>query len=168
MHLGVTLPGLVLGRRGGGDDRRINNRALAQKRATFSEQGVDLGEEAFGQVMTFEQVAELEQGRGIGNHVTADKGAHRAAVIKGILERLVGQRVPLLQEIHAQHPLDAQRRASSFRPWDKTARSAPPSAAHGTACSISERKRSRRVNFCLVGCSAMPAVYQTFAATDHN
>lgn len=114
VHLGVARLGPVLGGWRRGDDRRIDNRALAQERATLGEQRVDLREEAFGQVMAFEWVTELEQRRGIGNRLAAHESPHRPAVAERVLQRLVGQRVPLLQKVDARHSRDAQRRAAPF------------------------------------------------------
>ena len=54
----------------------------------------------------FEQVAEAEEGGGVGHALPAEidpgQGAQRLAVVHGVCERLIGQRRPLLQKAEAQ------------------------------------------------------------------
>ena len=68
--------------------------------------------------MRFEQIAELQERGGIGHRlqaqIDAGEAAHRLPVVNRVLQRPVGQTIPLLEEVDAQHPLDANRR-SSFR-----------------------------------------------------
>ena len=77
--------------------------------------------DGLGQIVLLQQVAEVEQRRGIGHRfaaaqLDAHKRAQRLAVIERIFQGLVGQRIPLLQKVHAQHPLDAHRRAGPVSP----------------------------------------------------
>jgi hypothetical protein len=42
------------------------------------------------------------------------KRSQRLSVLQRVLERLVGQPIPLLQKIHSQHPLQPHRRPTAF------------------------------------------------------
>src|SRR5207249_1332766 len=46
----------------------------------------------------------------------ACKSAQSLAVIERVLQSLVGERIPLLEKVKAQHPLDADRRPPSLSP----------------------------------------------------
>jgi len=54
-----------------------------------------------------QQIAKLQQPRGIRRRLARQVDAHeiaqRLAVVDRIFQRLVGQAVPLLQQVHAQH-----------------------------------------------------------------
>src|SRR4051794_1837272 len=50
----------------------------------------------------------------IYRQINAGKAPHRLAVIKRFLHRLVGQRVPLLQKVNPQHPLQRHRWPTAF------------------------------------------------------
>ena len=118
VHLGVALAVLVLGRARRGDDGGVHHRALAHQQTALGEVRVDLGQDRCGQIMLLEQAAELQQRRGVGHvlapQVDADELAHGLAVVQRVFQRLVGQRVPLLQEVHAQHARHADRRATDL------------------------------------------------------
>lgn len=114
VHLGIARLRLVLGRGRGGDDRGIGPResgdcALAHQQPALRQHRADLIEQSFGQLMLFQPMAEAQHRRRVGHRVAvqldAGKAAQRLAVIKGILDRLVGQPVPLLHEVDPQHAL---------------------------------------------------------------
>jgi hypothetical protein len=92
--------------------------ALAHEDAPLGEQRVDLGEDRFGKIVGFEQVAEGKQCRRIGHalaaRVDARKRARGRTVIEGVFERFVSQGVPELQKVHPQHLLHSHRRAALF------------------------------------------------------
>jgi hypothetical protein len=75
-------------------------------------------EDALGQCMLFQQVPELQERGGIGHglhpEVNPGKAAHRLAVVERVFKSLIGERIPLLKEVHPQHPLDADRLAPTF------------------------------------------------------
>src|SRR5690348_3251750 len=66
--------------------------------------------------MLFEQVAEAAHRRLIRHwlmaKVDADKTSHRLRIVQRLFDRRVRQIEPVLQEIDAQHPLDADRRTA--------------------------------------------------------
>lgn len=109
VHLGIARLRLVLGRGRGGDDRGIDDCALAHQQPALRQHRADLIEQSFGQLMLFQPMAEAQHRRRVGHRVAvqvdAGKAAQRLAVIKGILDRLVGQPVPLLHEVDPQHAL---------------------------------------------------------------
>ena len=109
VRLGGTFLRLVFGRGSRRDDGGVHAGALTQKRSAFREHGVDLGKELPGETVRFKQVAKAQQGRRIGHGVPTDEGAHCPAVMDGILQSFVGQRVPRLQEVPAQHQVYSQR-----------------------------------------------------------
>ena len=63
-------------------------------------------------------MAEMQHCGRVGHRVAvqldAGKSAQRLAVIKSILDRLVGQPVPLLDKVHPQHPLQPDWRPAAF------------------------------------------------------
>ena len=69
--------------------------------------------------MRFQQAAKLQQRRRVGDaflaQVDADESTQRRAVEQCVLARRVGEIEPLLHEVHAQHPLQAHRRAPVAR-----------------------------------------------------
>ena len=49
--------------------------------------------------------------------IDAGKGAHRLAVVERIFQSFIGQPIPLLEEVNAPHPLDADRRTPPLPSW---------------------------------------------------
>lgn len=115
MHLGIARVALVLGRAGRGDDGRVHDGARAHQKALLGKMDVDLVEQCLGQIVVQQQSSELQQRGGIGHRLTRQVDAHevaqRLAVVQRVLQRFVGQAVPLLQAVHAQHPGNADRLA---------------------------------------------------------
>lgn len=115
-HLWIALPILVLGRGRRVDDRRIDDGAGAHLQAIGLKVPANFLEYALAQIMGFEQVAELADGglvRGtFPSQVDAHEVAHRQRVVERFLDRRVGQVEPVLQEVDAQHPLQANRRSA--------------------------------------------------------
>jgi hypothetical protein len=117
VHLGVAGAMLVLGRGGGGDDGGVHQGAALQQKPTAAQQLLDGLEDALGEPMLLQQVTEVQQGRGVGHRLASQiqpqESTKRLAVVDGILQRLVGQPEPLLQKVHAQHPLQPDRRPTA-------------------------------------------------------
>ena len=117
MHRGVAFAFFVLGRAGRGDERRVHQGAFAQQQAARGEVRVDRSEEGLAQIVGLEQTAELKQGGRVGDapglQLDAGEALQRLAVVEGVFQRLVGQRVPLLEEIDPQHPLQPDGRATA-------------------------------------------------------
>ena len=116
VHLGVALAVLVLRGTWRGNDGGVHHRALAHQQPTLGEVRVDLGQHGRRQVVLLKQAAELQQRRGVGHvlppKVDADELSYGMAVVQRVLQCLFGQCVPLLQEVHAQHPRHANRRST--------------------------------------------------------
>ncbi len=78
--------------------------------------GVEGSEDRLGPSLFFQQVAELEQGGGIGDRLSAQMDAKKPveglAVVDGICQGLVHQTEPLLQKVEAQHLLHADGRTA--------------------------------------------------------
>jgi len=66
----------------------------------------------------FEQPPEFQErgrvGHTFGGQINAGKPLHRLTVVEGVFEGFVRQAIPLLKEIHPQHPLQSDGRASAF------------------------------------------------------
>lgn len=88
--------------------RGIDDGAFAQEQAFLGQMGVDGAVDGFGELMLFEQVAEVQQGGGIGYGVTgqikADETADGLTVVEGVFRAFVGKAGALLGDLHAQHP----------------------------------------------------------------
>jgi hypothetical protein len=118
MHLGIAHFFLVLGRGRGGDDRGIDDCPLAHQQPSLRQHRADLVKQTFGQLVLLQPMAEMEHCRRVGHRVAvqldAGKAAQRLAVIKGILDRLVRQPVPLLHEVDTQHALQPDWRPATL------------------------------------------------------
>src|SRR5829696_7663373 len=93
--------------------------------------------------------------------INPGKTPHRLAVVQRFLHRLVSQRVPLLQKVNPQHPLQRHRRTTALAlrikrlyPRHQPRPQPAPAKTGGTTCSISARNLSRRVCFFLLAYSA--------------
>ncbi len=117
VHLGVAIPLGVLGRRRRLDDGRIHHRAAPQEQPLGRQVRVDGREDGFGELLVFEQAAELEQRRGVGcrlaAQIDANEAPDRLAVVDGILDAFVRQPEAVLRDVHAQHALQSDRRATA-------------------------------------------------------
>ena len=113
-HLGIALAAVVLRRGRGRDQRRVHDRAAAQQLALRRQVLGDGCEDRLRQVVAFEQVAEVEDRRLVGDRVAAEfepcECAHRLDVVERFLGAGIGKVVPLLQAIDAQHHGDGNGR----------------------------------------------------------
>ncbi len=116
VHVGIARAGAVFGGTGRGNEGGIDHGAFAHEQAAFAQVGVDLGKQRWSEAVCLQQAAELEQGGGVGHDCTRQVDAHklaqRLAVGDGVFQALIGQAVPLLQEIHPQHALHSDGRAA--------------------------------------------------------
>ncbi len=82
---------------------------------------VDRLKDARRQLMFFEQAAKLQQGRCIWGAFTSEihthKATNRLAVVERIFNRLIGKPKALLSDVHTQHLLKTDRRASLAFPF---------------------------------------------------
>ena len=73
----------------------------------------DLGKQGLAQLVVIEKAAKLEQGGGVGHRLAPQIDAHEAAqagaVVQGLLAGQIGQVEPVLDEVDAQHALQANR-----------------------------------------------------------
>ena len=118
VHLGIARLRLVLGRGRGGDDRGIDDCALAHQQPALRQHRADLVKQAFGQLVLLQPVTEVQHRRRVRHRVAvqidAGKAAQCLAVVKRILDRLVGQPVPLLHKVDPQHTLQPDWRPAAF------------------------------------------------------
>ena len=116
VHLRVALFVFVLGGGRCRDQRGIHDRAIAQEQALVGETPVDRLEKLLGQLCALEQTPELQQRRRIrsrfDSEINADETTNRLAVVNRILDAFVREAKNLLGDIHPQHPLQADRRAT--------------------------------------------------------
>ena len=79
---------------------------------------VDGLEESLAQVVRFEQAAEFQQRGGVGHalsrQINPGKALEGLTVVESVFEGFVGQAIPLLEEIHPQHPLQPDGRTPAF------------------------------------------------------
>ena len=68
-HLRIALAFLVLGRRWGGNQRRIDHRPLLEQEPAIPQLGIDLSKEGVGRLVALEQVAELADRGLVGDRV---------------------------------------------------------------------------------------------------
>lgn len=101
-----------------GDQCGVDQRAFAHQKAALDEHGVDLDQQRLRQVVGFEQMAKSHQRGGIGYALPDQVDIHEVAqclrVLDRVFHRFIGQTVPLLHEIHAQHPLQSDRRTPAL------------------------------------------------------
>ncbi len=118
LHLRIALFSLFFGRRGGRHDSRVDDGAFTHEQALLSQVGVDLLENPLGQRMLLQQVTEAQEcGRvryAFARQIDTHEVAHRLTIVDRIFERLVGDRIPLLQEVDPQHALQADGRTAAF------------------------------------------------------
>jgi hypothetical protein len=103
--------------------------------AARGEIGIDGAEEAFAEVVGFERSTEFQErggiGQPIGGQINAGVSPHRLTVVEGVFKGFVGQAIPWPEEIHPQHALQSDGRATAFslriegfkngqqaQPWD--------------------------------------------------
>ncbi len=114
VHAGGALLLGILGRRRRVDDGGVDHRPLAHEQSLLTQELPHFLEDFAGQLMALQQVAELQKrrrvGRGLDAQIDPGKGAHRLAVVDRVFECFIGQSIPLLQKIEAQHPLDPDGR----------------------------------------------------------
>ncbi len=118
LHLRIALLGLVPGGGRGRYDGGVDDGALAHEQALLGQTGVDLFENPLGQRMLLQQMTEAQQRSRVryvlDGQIDTDEVAHRLAVVDGVLQRFIGQGIPLLEEVDAQHALQADRRTPSL------------------------------------------------------
>jgi len=104
VHLRVALPLLVLGGGRRGNQGGVHQRAGPQQQPPRGEVGMDGGEETLAEVMRFEQVAEVQQGRGVGHtfgaQINPRKTLEGLAVVERVFNGFIREAIPLLEEIH--------------------------------------------------------------------
>ena len=124
----VALPGLVhlrIARLSGlfGRGRKCNNRAvdggpLTELEFALLRKRVDFRQDRLAEVMDSEQFSKMKQGRGVWDGFQAQMNAyedpHGHTFADGFLQEFVGESVPLLEKVDAQHAVDPNRGASSI------------------------------------------------------
>jgi len=106
VHLRVALAVPVLGRARCRNDRRIDDRAGLQALALTRQVRVHALQDLRRELVRLQQPAEVED-RGLVRDVVqpaqAGKAAHHRHLVQRLFHARVAQRVPLLQEVDAQH-----------------------------------------------------------------
>ena len=113
VHLRIPRPRPVLRRAGSTGNGGIDRRPPAQQEALRLQDGIDRGEEPGGQAMRLQQVTEPEHRGRVwdARRTQVDPGECPVDldVMQRVLDRLVGQREPLLQEVDPQQHQDRVR-----------------------------------------------------------
>src|SRR5258705_2419838 len=116
LHLGVAARTRVLGRTRSRDDGRVHDGARAQQQPPCFQQVRHRIEDAMGQPVLLQQVAEAQNRTLVRHHLVAQlnprETPHRLAVVDRLFGLWVRQIEPLLQEINPQHLLQSQRLAT--------------------------------------------------------
>ena len=112
MHLGITLSFLVPGRARGMNDGGIDDSALAQGQAFLLQITVADREDRRGQLMFFQQVAEVHD-RGVFRYRCAQGQACKLAHGRDFVERFFHGRVAL------EEPVLQQMKCAAWFPEDK-------------------------------------------------
>ncbi len=118
VHFRITLAFGVLGRTGRGDDRGVHDAALLEQQSFAREVLVDGGQDVFGQVALFEQMAKIQDRRFVGNRLAqaqVRERSQRCDLVQRLFHRRVAQGEPVLHQVHPQHRLQRIRPASSAR-----------------------------------------------------
>jgi Reverse transcriptase (RNA-dependent DNA polymerase) len=104
--------GYTFGRCYGG----VDDGSRAQAQPTALQDATDLGEDGLTEVVLLEQVAELQDGGGVGHRLAAEVDADECTqcrrVVQGFFAGHVSQVEPVLQQVNAQHALQTDRRAA--------------------------------------------------------
>ena len=106
------------------DDRGIDDRAVCDLDALRFEMAMDLPEELFAQMVSLEEMAELQDG-GLIRHrfpaeIYADEPAHGDRLVQGLLGPRIGEIEPLLEEV-IRSICSSPTLAGRSRPWGSTA-----------------------------------------------
>jgi len=113
VHLRIAFSILILRRTRRRNDRRVHQRALAHEQPSSAQERVDLLKDRLRQLMLLEQAPEFQQRCRVrhlfSREIDSHEFAHSLAVVEHIFQPLVAQAVPLLQEVHPQHPLHSDR-----------------------------------------------------------
>ena len=117
VHLRVPLAGAVLGRTGGGNQGGIDNRAGLEQQTCLSKHGIDGIKHRLGQLVRFQQVPETKDGGFVRQpaHARIEFGKLPIQwnVVQGFFHSGIGQREPLLHEMHPQHGLQIKRQRAT-------------------------------------------------------
>ena len=116
VHLGIALLVFVLGRTRRMDDRCINDRATPHGHTRTTQVRVNGPKDTLPKTMLLQEMTELANRRLVRNpfasEIDADERPHRGTVVECLLHGRIAKVEPVLQEVHAQHSLDAYRRSS--------------------------------------------------------
>src|SRR3954471_6830051 len=118
VHLRITALLLVLRRRRGGNDGRIDDRPVPHQQAALLPHRPDLVEQPLCQIVPFQPMPEMQYRSRVRHRVAGQrdpgKAAQRLAVVERVLDRFIGQPVPLLPKIDPQHALQRDRRPTAL------------------------------------------------------
>jgi len=112
-HIRIALLLLVLGRTGRTDDAGINDGAAVHFQAILFQILVNQVEELVSQIAFFHEVAEFADGclvrRRLSAQVNTDKATHSTGIVNRLFSGGIRELKPVLQEVDAQHSLNADR-----------------------------------------------------------
>ena len=118
VHFRVAFLLCILGGGWCGDQGGVHQRALAQQQPLRAQVGVDGLEEAFTQIVGFEQPSKVQQRGGVGHaarrQINAGKSLEGLTVVERVFEGFVRQAIPLLEEIDAEHSFQSDGRTTAF------------------------------------------------------
>lgn len=104
VHLGVTLPVLVLGRTGGSNDGGIHDGASLEHQALLGQRGVDRGQYLRRQLILVQQV----ESAGWGSRRAYLQSGGPRAVRAALPPWRIAEVPPHLQAVDAQHGFDGK------------------------------------------------------------
>ncbi len=118
MHFWIPLPFFNYGGTGRGDQDGVHERALTHRHTPRTLVGFDGLKDLLAQLVLLQQVAESED-RGlirdpIADQLDAGKAPHRGYLDHVLFHDWITERVPLLQQVNAQHLRKRIRRSAAF------------------------------------------------------
>lgn len=119
MHLRISLATFALRRTERRNDRGAYDGAALQEQPLLGQVSVDLLEDVFGQIAGLQLMAEVRDGRLVGNRLQTESGerAQRGDLIQGVFRCRVAQGEPVRHQVHAQHGLQRVGTRTSACHW---------------------------------------------------
>jgi len=118
MHLGIASLFVILRRRRCGNDRGVDDRAIADFNPLLLEMLIHSSKDLLAYAVLFDEAPEFADGcfvrGGFYTKVDPNKFTHSLTIVEAILGLWVRHIEPLLQEVDPEHSLNANGRATSL------------------------------------------------------
>lgn len=115
VHLGVSLPLVVLGRARCRNQGGIDDGAGLEHQASLNQPGIDRGQYLLSELVRFQQMPEAQDGAFVGQSCDAGVETGKLPVQRDVVQcffhRRIGVTEELLQQVNAQHHFGGKWRA---------------------------------------------------------